>query len=762
MKNSIKILAVAFVLLFAFSWNLQAQISKGGTPPSFKFMQKSAAAATIPTERMAELDVPALLIEDSLEMEQTDLPMRFGYPFDVNYSLFNSGVWDSLPDGSRIWQLRIEAPGAKSINLLYNDFDLPEGVELYIYNEDRSMVIGAFTSENNKPTGEFATQPVAGDVSILELYVPAGISYPGRLTVSRVVHAYRDIFFNQTEVDKLIDFLSSGSCNINVNCPEGYDWQQDKKSVAMILTGSGIRWCSGSLINNVRQDFTPYFLTANHCLSGYASWIFMFNYECPTCPTTANGPTWMTTSGSVLRANHTNSDFALVEMLETPPASYDVYFAGWSNINTPVDSTVAIHHPSGDVKKISFNFDPIVSTNYYTTSGTTHWMVDNWELGTTEGGSSGSPLFDPNHRIIGQLHGGEASCSVIGPDWYGKFSYSWDNSPDSQYQLKHWLDPDNTGATTLDGISPIGLYAEADTTIGDVPFQVQFTGSAAVTVDSWLWIFGDGNTSTEQSPLYTYNNPGEFDVTLRITSDGNTYNYYNYNYIFALADTLETYHITGGIDSTVMLPIRANNTVELEEINIPLEYSGDVPLQYDSISVVGCRTDYFERHELGHYSSFSKEATIRLLASNDGSLPPLSPGEGLIAKVYFTILSSASIGDTTTIVVDGYTDHDLEFINPDLTYQPKFTNGAVEVIYTGCCVGMRGNINNDELDEIDVEDLVYFIDYQFQRNPVDPPACFDEADVNNDGYHDVADIVYLIEYMFDDPNGPPPVNCPYQ
>ena len=722
-------------------------------------MQKSAS--TIPTERMAEVDVPALLLEDSLEMAHKDVPLRFGFGFDVDYSLNNSGVWDSLPDGSRIWQLRIESPGAYSINLMYDQYDLPEGAELFIYNEDHSMVIGAFTSLNNKQNGMFSTQPVKGDVSILELYVPAGVSYPGHLRISRVVHAYRDIFYNQAEVEKLIDFNQSGACNINVNCPEGYDWQQEKKSVAMILTGGGIRWCSGALINNVRQDFTPYFLTANHCISGYASWIFMFNYESPSCAN-INGPTWMTTSGSQLMATHQASDFALVKMLETPPESYDVYYAGWSNIDSPADSVVGIHHPSGDIKKISFNTDAVISTNWYTTSGTTHWMVDDWELGTTEGGSSGSPLFDPQHRIVGQLHGGEASCSVIDADWYGKFAYSWDHYVDSQYQLKFWLDPDNTGATTLDGASPIGLIAEADTTFGDIPFQVQFTGSAAISVDSWLWDFGDGNTSSEQSPLYTYNNPGEYDVTLQITSGGNTYNFYNYNYIFALADTLETYRVTGGIDSTVVLPIRANNSVDLDQIYIPVEYSGDVPLTYDSISVIGCRTDYFEKHELSHYNVFNKELTVRLISSLDHSAPLLPPGEGLIAKLYFSIGSSATIGDTTAIILDGYTDHDLEFVNPNLTYFPNLTNGAIEAVYTGCCIGMRGNVNNDAEDLLDIEDIVYFVDYQFQRSPVPPPPCFEEADINADGIWDVADLVDLIAYMFYQPPGDPPANCPYQ
>ncbi|MEW5924002.1 MAG: dockerin type I domain-containing protein, partial [Candidatus Zixiibacteriota bacterium] len=212
------------------------------------------------------------------------------------------------------------------------------------------------------------------------------------------------------------------------------------------------------LINNVRQDRTPFFLTAEHCLGGEETWVFMFNYESPTCQN-IDGPTWMTVSGSTLLANYSGSDFALLMLDESPPDSYYVYYAGWSNINIASQSSTGIHHPSGDIKKISFDYDSVTSANYLTTSGTTHWRIGSWNDGTTEPGSSGSPLFDQNHHIVGQLHGGYASCTSITSDWYGKFSLSWTGGGSPSTRLRDWLDPYNSGATILDGYDPFETVA---------------------------------------------------------------------------------------------------------------------------------------------------------------------------------------------------------------------------------------------------------------------------------------------------------------
>ncbi len=495
LENLMKLFRIPGVILlittFATSAVL-AQISVEKTPVSLN----KALRTSIPTEIMAPVDVAAYLAEDKIE-EQQGLPFRFGAPFDVNYTINNSGDWEDLPDGGRVWRLRISSPGAYSINLLYSRYNLPPGATLHIYNEDRSMTIGAFTDRNNKDHGEMATAPVKGDVCIVEYYEPAEVAGLGELEISRVVHAYKDIF---SWFEKGTDgFGQSGSCNNNVNCPEAADWQDEKRGVAMVLLSGGSRWCTGSLINNVRQDETPYFLTANHCLGSSNTWIFMFNYESPSC-SNIDGPTYMTTQGSTLLASYSSSDFGLLLLNEQPPESYAPYYNGWSNIDSPATSAVGIHHPSGDIKKISWDYDPVTSANYLQTSGTTHWRIGQWDDGTTEPGSSGSPLFDQQHRIIGQLHGGYASCASLTSDWYGKLALSWTGGGASSNRLRDWLDPDNTGAQVLDGWDPYAGVNITHTplndtkdTLNDYQVLAVITSNAALVPDSLLLYYNAGS-----------------------------------------------------------------------------------------------------------------------------------------------------------------------------------------------------------------------------------------------------------------------------
>ena len=424
---------------FKFLWIiinsfLFAQLSIESSPKSIELNLNQI----IPIITMEKLDEEKFLMEDQIEYLDKSIPFRFGAPFNVNLDLNNSGQWIETELG-RVWFLSIKSESAFSINLIYDNFIIPEGAEMFVYDENMEHVLGAFTHLNNKEYKTFSTAPTKGDVTIIEYFEPYDVDFNGQISIGSVIHGYRDVFFNQTR-----GYGDSGSCNNNVNCSEFSEWSDEVRSVAMILTSGGSRLCTGTLINNVRQDLTPYFLTANHCLGGDQNWIFMFNYESPVC-SNQNGPTNMTVQGSTLLVNSSTSDVALLRLNETPPEEYEVHYAGWDATGITPSIPVGIHHPSGDIKKISFDYNNASNAGNY-------WDVNQWEDGTTEPGSSGSPLFDGNsHRIIGQLYGGTASCTSITYDTYGKFSTSWNLG------LNTYLDPDNTGTNFIDGIDAIDL-----------------------------------------------------------------------------------------------------------------------------------------------------------------------------------------------------------------------------------------------------------------------------------------------------------------
>jgi hypothetical protein len=131
---------------------------------------------------MPSVDVETLLAEDEEEIK-SGLPFRFGYSLKVNLNLHNSGDWTELDDGSRIWTLNIVSKGAYSINLAYDEFYIPEGGELYIYNTDKTVLQGPITSEHNTPNGNFATDLIQGESIILEYYEPYGTEGNGKIKI---------------------------------------------------------------------------------------------------------------------------------------------------------------------------------------------------------------------------------------------------------------------------------------------------------------------------------------------------------------------------------------------------------------------------------------------------------------------------------------------------------------------------------------------------------------------------------------------------
>ncbi len=453
---------IALFTLLVGASSAKAQISQGGQPYSFK---ARTLKQEIPVRVMPAVDVEYLKQEDELNKEKLR-PFRFGANIDVNITLENSGQWETLANGDRLWRLGIRSEGALSLNFLYNGFYMPDGGKFFIYNEDKSFILGAFTNQNNREDRLFGTDLVPGSTAILEYIEPKAHIGEGVISINQVVHAYRDVldYFKEKEA---ANAKASGACNVNVNCPSGDDWQVEKRSVCIMVVG-GSGFCTGSMINDVPQSGTPYFLTANHCTSdgtdNVAQWIFRYNYESATCAGTT-GPTSQSISGAVYRAHNAGSDFALLELSSAPPANFNAVYAGWSREGVVVDSAICIHHPSGDIKKISKAKNQTISGTY---SGAQCWRVGQWTSGVTEPGSSGSPLFDPNHRIIGQLYGGPSSCSASAAnlnDFYGKFSVSWDAGSTAATRLKEWLDPQNVGPLTVDTYDPNAVAYTLDGSI---------------------------------------------------------------------------------------------------------------------------------------------------------------------------------------------------------------------------------------------------------------------------------------------------------
>ena len=442
----------------------------------------------IPFSSLYQIDQPTsvdrILTPPNMEVVEAEdilhpIPYRFAINLPVNAWIINpasgirhpsSGI--DLPGDERMWFYSIHAPGAKALTVYFDQFFIPEGGKLFLYNTDKSRIIGAFTAMNNNTEKLFSTALIPGDRIILEYNQAAGISEVPQLHISDIAYAYRGI----PEFKEGTGFGSSGPCEVNVNCVEGAAWQDEKKGVMRI----GVKkfgatfWCSGSLLNNTRQDKTPYVLTADHCGKGatpqdISEWIFYFNYESATCPNPSLEPPYHSMTGASVKAasgdvNIKGSDFFLLMLNHTIPDTFDVWFNGWNRRDTDSQYGVGIHHPQGDIKKISTYTTPLISTNWNGHPEMTHWELT-WAgtlngHGVTEGGSSGSPLFDPSGRIVGALTGGEASCDSSAlnlPDYYGKFSWSWDmNGPDTSERLDHWLDPDNTGVEVLDGI-PLGI-----------------------------------------------------------------------------------------------------------------------------------------------------------------------------------------------------------------------------------------------------------------------------------------------------------------
>jgi PKD repeat protein len=552
-----KLIFFAISLAVFLSTNSFSQPSEGGSPYSFKHKEFQVQYSSITLEKP---NMEQVLIEDA-ESEIKGELHKIGRSVYTNINLNNSGTWTNLPNGDRIWQLKIMVPDAQALVVYYDNFWLPAGAKLFLYNENQKQILGAYTESNNPPAGYFANEMIQGESVTLEYYEPSRTKGFSIINISAIGYIYRDAHFLAKYNDNQYkEFNTSDACEVNVNCPEGANWQDQKKGVARILVVEGGMqgFCTGSLINNVRQDCTPYFLTADHCgenssTSDLNQWVFYFNYESSTCVTQATEPTANTLTGCSLKAHGGNggqsgSDFYLVQLTTAP--TFNPFYNGWDRSTTGSASGVSLHHPDGDIMKISTYTGALSSSDYNGSGVQSHWRVV-WAAtvtnhGVTEPGSSGSPIFNASKRIVGDLTGGASYCTALNsPDYYGKISYSWDqNGTTAAVRLKDWLDPDNTNVMSLDGFYCGGGSSLVANFSGNplavaVGGTVTFTDLSTGSPTTWAWsanpsagvTYAGGTSAASQNPQMTFANAGLYSITLTASKTGSTDTETKTNYI---------------------------------------------------------------------------------------------------------------------------------------------------------------------------------------------------------------------------------------
>lgn len=490
MKNKFILLVISYCSL---TLSMYGQQSYGGRPITFDDSWSTSPSNRI--KNISQVSTNQLSVIDNVseasEAEKMTSAMGeqksmiYGKGIEINVDFKQVAKLQLLGDSGKLYLYQITSPSAYALQVYFDAFKLPKGARMFIYDQAKTMFLGSFTNKNNYINNQFGTQFIPGNTVVIEYYEPNNVEFESQIHISRISHAFIDI--QKSGIYTGDGGYASGRCNINASCMLGYGWERERKSVAIILFdvdpikfekeyhfkpktyyyGFG----TGNLINNVRQDGSPYFLTANHIYlsnpewsscagTDVANWLFLFDHESSCSSDGADAPSNLYFRGvygaRVLSQDDTSpytSDFLLLSLniRAEDLANWKAVWAGWNRdeisggLNTPY--TVCIHHPSGDVRKISTDNDPPIDAT--THSPIYYWQV-RWDNGVTEPGSSGAALFNANHQIIGQLRGGKSSCENPNyPDLFGKFSYSYEKG-----FLWIYLDPDLTRSTSIGSYNP--------------------------------------------------------------------------------------------------------------------------------------------------------------------------------------------------------------------------------------------------------------------------------------------------------------------
>jgi PKD repeat protein len=521
-------IALLFFLFFNIGYS---QLSEPGLPESFSIKTKNARI--LPVKELEALDTAALISEDT----KKGIDNRYGVVSQMDIDIKKSGVSFNIEGRGTVWQYRLQSANALSLGITFRLYLLPDEAKVFIYDESHTHILGAFTKQNNNDRLSLTIADLPGSAAIIEYFEPNSPEFEGVLVVGSVSQAYREISYSTA---------TATTARIGINCTLGADWQDQKRAVCRMIfqDTDGSYYCTGFFVNNTSNDGTPYFMTANHCINSIlnaSTLVIYFNYENSTC-SSSDASLLQTLSGSSIVAAHQYSDFSLVLMDDAPPESYKAFFLGWNSLDSYSSSGTCIHHPSGTPKCISVDNSAPVNyagrinwDNSYVSNAYTHWQVI-FDQGSTEGGSSGSPLMDSNTRVIGQLHGGGDTDS-----YYGKFSLSWNHFSTTAYQLKNWLDPSNTGKTEIDGMyldsKPKSVF-RTNLQRACMIDTIKITDQSVYGPLQWEWKispdsyqFINGTTNTSRNPQVVFNAEGFYSIELVTTNNHGSDTLVKSNYV---------------------------------------------------------------------------------------------------------------------------------------------------------------------------------------------------------------------------------------
>ena len=667
------------------------------------------------------------------DLRPMNAPFRYGKKFESNYNFFDYAEKEVLDNGLELWRLDILSRGALAMSLEFEPFYLSDNSLLYMYDEELINMLGAYSSINNNDEDIFSIPLLRGEIIHIELLIPQNTQDENNIIISEIIHDYRDIL-NLWE-----NYESERDCGDNVNCSSADNYQDPVNAASYLDMGGYI--CSGSMINNTNNDLTPYYLTAWHCINGENTntFRFYFNYETSGCSgNSASYGSYAYSSDLLVTSGDMDPDFALLLIDDDIYTSWNVFYAGWNRSNSSPTISCGVHHPGGDPKKINFDNDQAYNSGtinwgagYGTSPAGSHWEVY-WDDGGTEGGSSGSPLFDSNQRIVGQLSGGSGACGQ-GSDSYGKLARAWSTS-----NIENWLDPTNSGATTLDGIY---TAAEADyitvtdpnggetLSSGDT-FNITWDSNASSNVSIKLYVNSSFNsnitTNTSNDGSYYWNIPSSiaqgsnYKIKITSTSNSNVYDYSDGT--FSISSPSIDLNI-GNIDvNNGIIDIDMSNEVAVSGFQFVLS---DTP-NYISITGAGSGS----AGNSGFTISTNESGTI-LGFSLSGSQIPI--GESTLVQIYFDINNP---GEITSLCLE-----DVIISDPDGEALGVNISDCEEVELLSLVLG---DINFD--GSIDVLDVVVQVNAILQPGDLSSSE-FAAADLNGDGVLNVMDVVLLVNLI---------------